>query len=259
MVENSYNNSKEILKKIDNIMKCEICNSKYDYNIHRPLIVKCGHTFCKNCIYNHKPKNLNRNNKKIFTCPIDNINHIFTQEKNINIIEPTIYPNLKLEIILKEILNIAEPIIKEKYIVYTKPDMKRNKSPENIGNKNILNNNDKIIKKEKKEKNENINIKINSGNQIINVNAINVNIETGEKNKSQKNNFDNIIGENENNNNYNKDNDSMSNDDLNILRINEEMNINDKKLNFEEDKIKDDSIETIPLEEKSMTIMSFRD
>ena len=51
----------------------------------------------------------------------------------------------------------------------------------------------------------------------------------------------------------------MSNDDLNTLQINEEININDKKLNFENDKINDDSIETIPYEEKSMTNMSFRD
>ena len=55
-------------------------------------------------------------------------------------------------------------------------------------------------------------------------------------------------------------NDNFSaNEDLNILQINEEMNLNDKKLNFEKDKINDDSIETIPFEEKSMTNMSFRD
>ena len=77
-------------------------------------------------------------------------------------------------------MNINEPIIKEKYIVYSKPDMKRNKSPE-ISNKNLINIREEITKKEKKGKNENINIKINSGNQIINVNAINVNIDTGEK------------------------------------------------------------------------------
>ena len=73
MVENLYNNSKEILKKLDDIMKCDICNSKYDFNIHKPLIIKCGHTFCKNCIYYHKSNNLNRDNKKIFKCPFDNI------------------------------------------------------------------------------------------------------------------------------------------------------------------------------------------
>ena len=235
MVEKLYNNPKEILKKLENIMKCDLCKLKFDYNIHKPLIIKCGHTFCKNCIYYYN--NAKNSNKKFFICPKDNINHIFTLEKNINIIEPSLYPNLLLELILKEIFDIKEPKIKEKYIVYSKPDMKRNKSPEN--NKNI---NEKIIKK---EKNENINIKINSGNQIINVNAINVNIDTGDKNK--------------NNNINNKDNISISNEDLNTMQINEEININDKKLNFENDKINDDSIETIPYEEKSMTNMSFRD
>ena len=248
MVENSNNDNEGVLRKLDNIMKCDICNSKYDYNIHRPLIVKCGHTFCKNCIYNNNQKIINRNanskSKKCFTCPIDNINHIFSLEKNINIIDPTIYPNLKLEIILKEILNKTVSKIKEKYIIYSKPDIKRNKSPENnIGRNNSINSNNNI--NINKDKNENVNIKINSGNQIINVNAINVNIETSEK--SKKNKIDN------------KNNDSYSNDDLNNLQINQEINLNDKKLNFESDKINDDSIETIPYEEKSMTNMSFRD
>ena len=249
MVENLYKNSKDLIKKIEEIIKCEICKSNYDYNIHRPLIVKCGHTFCKNCIYYPRQKILNRNNnsksKNIFTCPFDNINHILASEKN----ESNIYPNLIIEKILKEIMNINEPTIKEKYIVYSKPDMKRNKSPE-ISSKNTINSSERMTIKTKKEKNENINIKINSGNQIINVNAINVNIDTGEKNK---NNYDNKEKDKE------KDNDSMLNDDLNTLQINEEMNINDKKLNFEKDKINDDSIETIPYEEKSMTNMSFKD
>ena len=248
MVEKANNKSKELFKKLEEIMKCEICKSKYDYNLHRPLIVKCGHTFCKNCIYSQRQKNLNFNNnlksKNIFTCPIDNINHIFTLEKNINIQEPTTYQNLLLEIILKEIMNLNEPIIKEKYIVYSKPDLKRNKSPE-INSKHTINKNERNIQKEKKD---NINIKINSGNQIINVNAINVNIDTGEKNKNI-----NYIEK------MNKDNDSMLNDDLNNLKINEEMNINENKLNFENEKINDDSIETIPFEEKSMTNMSFKD
>ena len=82
MAENILNKSKEIIKKLEDIMKCDICNAKYDYNIHRPLIVKCGHTFCKNCIYySSKSKNKNHNsNSKImknFICPIDSINHPF--------------------------------------------------------------------------------------------------------------------------------------------------------------------------------------
>ena len=141
MAENSLNLSRDIIKKIEDIMKCEICNLKYDYNIHKPMIIKCGHTFCKFCIYNLKEKNEithEFNQNKSFKCPIDGIQHPFNFEKNATLIEPTIYPNLKLEIILKEILNINEPKIKEKYIIYSKPDMKRNKSPEN-SNKNTIN------------------------------------------------------------------------------------------------------------------------
>ena len=140
MLDNSINKSKDIFTKIENIMKCEICNTKYDYNIHKPMIVRCGHTFCKFCIYNSSQNKKNKNDfpqKKIFKCPIDDIQHIFNYDNNKNGIDPSIYSNLKLEIILKEILNISEPTIKEKYIVYTKPDMKRNKSPEN-SHKNTL-------------------------------------------------------------------------------------------------------------------------
>ena len=147
---------------------------------------------------------------------------------------------------MKEILNINEPVIKEKHIIYAKPDMKRNKSPDNSC-KNSLN---LVNDVKNSKKNNNINIKINSGNQIINVNAINVNIDTGEKKEKNKN---MEMKDKDNNDNF------SANEDLNILQINEEMNLNDKKLNFENDKINDDSIETIPFEEKSMTNMSFKD
>lgn len=259
MVDNSLNKSKDILKKIEDILKCEKCKNKYDYNIHKPMIIKCGHTFCKSCLSNQKEKNSNGyKQNRLFVCPVCGIEHIFNYKKNSVINEDTMYPNLKLEVILKEILNITEPIIKEKYIVYSKPDMKRNKSPENSG-KNILNNNSEGNFKDNSDniknssdsnnnnKNKNINIKINSGNQIINVNAINVNIDTRK-----------ILKKEENKNL--KNNDSMLNDDLNTFQMNEEMNLNDGKLNFESEKLNDDSIETIPLnEEKSMTNMSFRD
>ena len=238
MSDNYLNKSKDIAKKLEDIMKCEKCNKKYDYNIHKPMVVKCGHTFCKYCIKNNNEKKSNNidyidnKQKRIFVCPIDGIQHTFNTEINLTSNEPTIYPNLKLELILKEILHISEPAIKEKYIVYTKPDMKRNKSPEN--SKNTFNNSDgSNIKNRsgsdynKAKKNKNINIKINSGNQIINVNAINVNIDTREiikKEEKQKkindldknnNNNNNKNNNNNNNNNNINNNDSMLNDDLN--------------------------------------------
>ena len=80
MVENSLNQYREIIKKIEDIMKCEICNLKYDYNIHKPMIIKCGHTFCKFCIYNLKEKNeinIEYKQNKSFKCPIDGIQHSF--------------------------------------------------------------------------------------------------------------------------------------------------------------------------------------
>ena len=297
MTDNFLNKSKDILKKIEDIVKCEKCHMKYDYNFHRPMVIKCGHTFCKHCLINSNERNSKNSNvidykqKKIFICPIDGIQHIFNLENNLNKIDPSIYPNLKIEIILKELLNINEPAIKEKYIIYTKPDMKRSRSPDNNAKNNYNNNSEGNYADNKDNsgnnknrsdsnninKNKNINIKINSGNQIINVNAINVNMVTreilkkDEKNKNidinnnksaQKgNNTDNINNNNNNNDNdyINNNNDSL-NDDLNNIQINEEINVNEGKLNFESEKLNDDSIETIPLnEEKSMTNMSFRD
>ena len=140
MADNSNNKYLELLQKIENIMKCDICKEKYDYNNHKPMIAKCGHTFCKFCIFNSTENNKNNdfNQKKFFKCPIDGVKHILNYERNSTVNDSNIYPNLKLEIILKEILNINEPSIKEKHIVYSKPDMKRSKSPES---KNALNNN----------------------------------------------------------------------------------------------------------------------
>ena len=205
------------LRKLENIMKCSICKSTFDYNNHKPMILKCGHTFCKQCIYTEKT---------FFICPTDNLKHQFIFD--INNRDITTYQNLILENILKEILTIKEPKIKEKNLIYSKPEIKVNKSP------------DKICKKFTKNKNsnKNINIKINSGNQIINVNAINVNIDT--RNKILDNKMDTF------------------NDNMNIFQHNEELN--EEKVNFSSDKINDESIETIPLnDEKSMTNMSFRD
>ena len=129
MVDNSLNKYKDLLKKIEDIMKCEICNKKYDYNIHKPMVIKCGHSFCKYCIFNNDIKP-----KKVFKCPVDGIHSLINSDDKYNFNEPMVFPNLKLETIMKEILNINGPTIKEKFIVYSKPDMKRNKSPEKTKN-----------------------------------------------------------------------------------------------------------------------------
>ena len=91
MVENSLNQSRDIIKKIEDIMKCEICNSKYDYNIHKPMVIKCGHTFCKLCIYNIKEKNETNSEykpNKSFKYLIDVFQHPFNYENNSKLKEP---------------------------------------------------------------------------------------------------------------------------------------------------------------------------
>lgn len=32
------------------VVKCSICDDPYDANSRTPLVLKCGHTFCKRCI-----------------------------------------------------------------------------------------------------------------------------------------------------------------------------------------------------------------
>ena len=35
---------------MEDILKCKICLNKYNINTNEPLILKCGHTYCKACI-----------------------------------------------------------------------------------------------------------------------------------------------------------------------------------------------------------------
>ena len=39
--------SKNIKNQIMALLKCDICNTNFDLNIHIPMVAKCGHTFCK--------------------------------------------------------------------------------------------------------------------------------------------------------------------------------------------------------------------
>ena len=97
MVEKAYINSKDLFQKLEDIMKCEICKSKYDYDTHRPLVVKCGHTFCKKCIIEKNA--LNKQSNKYDACPLDSMQNIFDIE--------TCIINLRVEFLLKKIFNIT--------------------------------------------------------------------------------------------------------------------------------------------------------
>ena len=100
--------------KIENVLQCDICRNNFDMNKHRPLVAKCGHTFCKHCIL------CNHQNKNCSSCPIDKIQYMLNIESCI--------PNIKLEEVIKIIFNIDSPKLKEKQIVYSKPEILRNKT-----------------------------------------------------------------------------------------------------------------------------------
>ena len=100
--ENEIDN-KSIKNQIMALLKCDICNTNFDLNIHIPMVAKCGHTYCKKCIYNGGVRS------SYGICPIDNIHHVLGIESCI--------PNLKLELIIKKIFNYKEPKITEKKII----------------------------------------------------------------------------------------------------------------------------------------------
>ena len=126
-------------KPIEDFLKCDICKNYFDLNSHRPLIAKCGHTFCKHCILSNKGEENNN------SCPIDKQQSVLSIESCIN--------NLKLEEIVKNVFNIEEQkIIPQKQIIYVKPDIKRNRSPSLKHNNNIQEenkNNNNNVNKEK--------------------------------------------------------------------------------------------------------------
>ena len=98
--------------KVENVLQCDICHNNFDMNTHRPLVAKCGHTFCKHCIL------CNHQNTNFSSCPIDNIQYVLNIESCI--------PNIKLEEVIKIIFNINSPLL-DKKIVYSKPEILRNK------------------------------------------------------------------------------------------------------------------------------------
>ena len=58
--DNNFLNINEF--NLSNLIKCKICKEEFDCNEKKPLIFKCGHTFCKKCILSLTDKGLN--------CPI---------------------------------------------------------------------------------------------------------------------------------------------------------------------------------------------
>ena len=219
MREEKEMDNKNLKNQIQALLKCDICNSNFDLNIHIPMVVKCGHSYCKKCIYN------GGNKSSYGICPIDNIHHVLGIESCI--------PNLKLELIIKKIFNYTEPKITEKKIICFNHEIKLNSnSSEKDG--------DKFFRS-------------NSGNKkyFTNTEEIFPKILTDKKNKTITN-FK-----------INKDKPNnlklYNNDNVDVI---EELNvISDDKIKFDgENKINDDSIETIPLnDDKSNANISFKD
>ena len=223
---------------IEDLIKCDICNIMFDLNSHAPLMLKCGHTFCKRCIsykVNNPDKNINR------CCPLD-------KKKNVMGLDSAI-PNLKLETIIKKITNVSI-LNAKKNMVYSKP-AKNTISPIKLQNTNNVLNfmNNCYINNTHNNVNVNINnnIKYNDINNINNVNItnkgkepniqpnsmktkINLNVNTNKKNQAiNKPNSVNIVNTNKNKitsltsiNNLNVNNTNnvkVNNDDNNKLNL----------------------------------------
>ncbi len=162
-------------KEIEDLLKCYICKNNYDLNSHYPMIIKCGHTFCKECI------TLNENKENNNLCPIDNQQTIMKIESSIN--------NLLIEEIIKKVFNYEDKV-QMKQIIYIKPDIRRNRSPSLKRGKNKLEENNN-------ENNENID-KSNENNYNINtIKSTKVRSSTGYKknmrfSKKEPNRFSNI-------------------------------------------------------------------
>ena len=285
-------NVKTIIKKLKDILKCDLCKNLFDYNNHIPLITKTGETYCKQCFLSNS-KNINIKSKS----NTDNLDKKIGQN---NFVE-----NLKIKLIIKEILNIYDKTISEKYIVFSKQMTERNNNnpryghylltynnsttgiKDNSSNDYVYNNSNKKINNQKKSFLNNIK---NVNNQKKNINN-NKSIDKNEKTENNKNNDNNsaieaknsskIISKeialktttNNKNINNNKNNEKNNNninvnisdfdDNLNTLVFSDEMKINDNFLEANENNnmknIDDDSIETIPInDEKSTVNMSFK-
>ena len=245
---------------IEDLIKCDLCNIIFDSNIHAPLMVKCGHTFCRRCLcIKNYEKTVNK------TCPFD-------KKKNILSLDSAI-PNLKLEHIVKKLMNLIK-----KQIVYTKP-VKKGISPIKCHNLNnavnfysSINTNININKKkEKYESNSNKKNYINKkkNNKVNNINFVNTIKSKIDALNNIKNNFynNNINDINILNNLYKSNN--RNNDDKTktmLSEINDNINSPDEEINIRQlildEKFNkgnnNETFDTIPInEEKSLGDTSF--
>ena len=184
-------NVKTIIGKLKEILKCDICHNLFDFNEHIPLITKTGETFCKQCLSDDKI-NLKVQNKLKVNIHDDNL---FINK---------FVENLKLKIIIKEILNIYDNnITPEKPIIISTNSNERNNSnnqryghylltysnnsnglKENISKEKVYNNSKKKIKNKK-------NYWLNNSKSGINKN-INFNNSSNIKNENTMKSINNI-------------------------------------------------------------------
>jgi len=149
------NNNNNYIEKsfLEELLKCERCKNVFDLNDHIPIVIKCGHTFCKKCVLdiNHI-----KYNKKNYSCPLDNMTNAFDLEACVI--------NLRIELLIKKIF-IKENKTQKK-IVYSKPDIK--KVNPNIINENYSNKKKGEYGYKKFESNENSEKKIEDINDNLN-------------------------------------------------------------------------------------------
>ena len=270
-----------ILNSIKELLKCEICKNYYDLNVYSPFITKCGHTFCKKCLITKSNSQKRKVDKKNTKNSKDvSSNNTLGNENNT--------PNLLINLIIKEINNIylidknlfnpqhqtslndnffnlskngnatSHKKIEDKRPIFDFDDstgyINSESKKKNLTLFNLIKNND--IKKNNTFK-ENNNINFNSNNHIINLNSINVNIETTNLNKKEKlekgkttTNEHNDIKKNISLNSGDVEGDDDSRNE------NEEIQLLDEKCDF---CFRNGSIDSIPLnEEKSIVNMSFK-
>ena len=270
-------NVKEIIKKLKDILKCDICNNLFDFNNHIPLITSSGETFCKQCLSENKKKFKEWINTK-------KNNNLEVDLSGFNFIE-----NIKIEIILKDIINFYDKIISEKFIVFSKQLTERNNNQrvghylltyntsstalkENASNDYIYDGSTKKICMKKSlnnTKNSNNNLNNNNLNKNEKIEKYDSHTADNSENKykiiSKEINLKNSANSINNNkislktSNINNFNISDIDDNLNTMVFNDEINHFFEEKDDEMKVIGDDSIETIPInEEKSNVNISFK-